>query len=35
MTFKVVAGIHWEALKIWLRGGKFHGKPPLPDRNIT
>ncbi|HET7797517.1 MAG TPA: DUF1365 domain-containing protein, partial [Nevskia sp.] len=20
MTFKVVAGIHWEALKIWLRG---------------
>jgi DUF1365 family protein len=35
MTFKVVAGIHWEALKIWLRGGKFHGKPPPPDRDIT
>ncbi|MEQ1439170.1 DUF1365 domain-containing protein [Fontimonas sp. SYSU GA230001] len=33
MTVKVVAGIHWEALKIWLRGAKFHTKPePLqPD----
>ncbi len=33
MTVKVVAGIHWEALKIWLRGGRFHSKPePLrPD----
>ncbi|MFA5941852.1 MAG: DUF1365 domain-containing protein [Sinimarinibacterium sp.] len=33
MTLKVVAGIHWEALKIWLRGAKFHSKPePLqPD----
>jgi DUF1365 family protein len=35
MTFKVVAGIHWEALKIWLRGGRFHTKPPLPDQDIT
>lgn len=33
MTLKVVAGIHWEALKLWLRGAKFHRKPePLrPD----
>lgn len=33
MTVKVVAGIHWEALRIWLRGGRFHAKPePLrPD----
>lgn len=35
MTFKVVAGIHWEALKIWLRGGKFHTKPPVPEHDIT
>lgn len=30
MTLKVVAGIHWEALKLWLKGAKFHtrGKPP-------
>lgn len=33
MTVKVVAGIHWEALKLWLRGATFHRKPaPLrPD----
>lgn len=32
MTFKVVAGIHWEALKLWLKGAKFYsrGKPPGP-----
>jgi len=32
MTLKVVAGIHWEALKLWLKGAKFHsrGKPPAP-----
>ncbi|MEL6920117.1 MAG: DUF1365 domain-containing protein [Pseudomonadota bacterium] len=32
MTLKVVAGIHWEALKLWLKGAKFHsrGKPPVP-----
>ncbi len=35
MTLKVVAGIHWEALKIWLRGGKFHKKPPRPYLEMT
>ena len=35
MTFKVVAGIHWEALKIWLRGGRFHGKPAPPKLEVT
>jgi len=35
MTFKVTAAIHWQALKIWLRGGIFHRKPD-PDRpNIS
>lgn len=30
MTFKVMAGIHWEALKLWLKGARFHprGTPP-------
>lgn len=28
MTFKVVAAIHWQALKIWLSGARFHRKPP-------
>ncbi len=35
MTLKVVAGIHWEALKIWLRGGRFHTKPALPTTKVS
>lgn len=35
MTFKVVAGIHWEALKIWLRGARFHTKPAAPKLDVT
>ncbi|MFD2249230.1 hypothetical protein FHS82_002989 [Pseudochelatococcus lubricantis] len=30
MTFKVIAAIHWEALKLWLKGARFHKSPPLP-----
>lgn len=30
MTIKVVAGIHWQALKIWWRGARFHTKPAPP-----
>ena len=35
MTLKVVAGIHWEALKIWLRGATFHSKPEAPKLDVT
>lgn len=27
MTLKVIAAIHWQALKIWLRGARFHPTP--------
>lgn len=27
MTLKVVAGIHWEALKLWLKRIPFHSCP--------
>ena len=27
MTLKVMATIHWQALKIWRRGGRFHSMP--------
>ena len=27
MSVKVTAAIHWEAVKLWLRGAVFHGKP--------
>lgn len=35
MTLKVVAGIHWEALKLWLRGARFHKKPEPPALELT
>lgn len=30
LMLKVVAAIHWQALKIWARGGRFHRKPAPP-----
>lgn len=27
VTLKVVAGIHWEALKLWRKGARFHRRP--------
>jgi DUF1365 family protein len=35
LTFKVVAGIHWEALKLWLKGVEVHTKPQPPERRLT
>lgn len=31
MTMKVMAGIHWEALKLWLKGARFRTSPPPPE----
>ena len=30
MTWKITAGIHWEALKLWSKGAKFRKSPPPP-----
>lgn len=30
MTWKITVGIHWEALKLWLKGARFHKGPPAP-----
>jgi DUF1365 family protein len=35
MTFKVIAAIHWQALKIWLRGAPFFPKPRPPKEQIS
>lgn len=35
LTLKVVAGIHWEALKLWLKGIKVWTKPEPPERLVT
>lgn len=34
-TAKVLGGIHWHALKIWLRGVPFHSKPEPPTEEVT
>lgn len=35
MTFKVMAMIHWQALKIWLGGARFHKKPAPPQEDVS
>lgn len=30
LGFKIVFGIHFEALRLWLKGAKFHKSPPPP-----
>lgn len=35
LTLKVVAGIHWEALKLWLKGINVWTKPEPPERQVT
>lgn len=35
MTLKVVLGIHWQALKIWRRGARYHAKPAPPQNEIS
>ncbi|MBI1365251.1 MAG: DUF1365 family protein [Alphaproteobacteria bacterium] len=35
LTFKVMLGIHWEALLIWLKGIDLHPRPAPPDKEVT
>lgn len=35
LTLKVIAGIHYEALLIWVKGVRLQLRPPPPDRAIT
>ena len=35
MTFKIMWMIHWQALKIWLRGGRYHKKPEAPKEEFS
>lgn len=34
-TVGVVWKIHWQALKLWLKGAKFHTKPEPPTKSLT
>ena len=35
LTLRVVAGIGWEALKIWMKGVRLRNRPPPPSEAIT
>jgi DUF1365 family protein len=35
MTLKVMAGIHWEALKLWVKGAKLVPRPPAPEKTVS
>jgi len=35
LTLKVVAAIHWEALRLWRKGVPVHRKPAAPHRPVT
>ena len=35
LTFKVITGIYWEALLIWLKGIRLYPRPAAPDRSVT
>jgi hypothetical protein len=35
MTLKVVAGIHWEALKLWLKGARLFNRPAPPEHTVS
>ncbi|MGI9366487.1 MAG: DUF1365 domain-containing protein [Rhizobiaceae bacterium] len=34
MTAKIVAGIHWEALKLWKKGLRLNTRPPAPKSRV-
>jgi len=34
-TLKVLSAIHWQALKIWLQGARFHRKPEPPREEVS
>ncbi len=35
LTLKVIVGIHWEALRLWLKGARLHDRPAAPDQPMT
>lgn len=34
-TLKVIAGIHWEALRLWIKKAKFHTRPAPPEVPVS
>ena len=35
LTLKVMGAIHWQALKLWLKGLRIHSLPPAPAAPVS
>ena len=35
LTLKVIGGIHWEALRLWMKGAKYINKPEPPEKAVS
>ena len=35
MTIKVIAGIHWEALRLWIKGARYCARPAPPTAAVS
>ena len=35
MTFKIIGAIHWQALRLWLKGARLQPRPPAPAQEVT
>jgi DUF1365 family protein len=35
LTFAVIGAIHWEALRLWIKGARFHRRPEPPAHPLT
>jgi DUF1365 family protein len=35
LTLKVIGGIHWEALRLWIKGMRLQPRPPAPERPVS
>jgi len=35
LTLRVIGGIHWEALKIWLKGVRLRKRPKPPENPVS
>ena len=35
LTLKVIGGIHWQALRLWFKGARYHPRPQPPPRELS
>jgi DUF1365 family protein len=35
LSIKVLGAIHWEAMRLWLKGLRIQPRPPPPEHSVT